>query len=37
MNHDITMRFVNGVSDSEAINNLFSDIARYIKQDEENE
>ena len=33
--HNIIMTFVNGVSDSEAINNLFSDIARYIKPDEE--
>ena len=33
--NDIVMTFVNGVSDSETVNNLFSDIARYIKPDDE--
>lgn len=33
--YDIIMTFVNGVSDSETINNLFSDISRYIRPDEE--
>ena len=33
--YDIIMTFMNGVSDSETVNNLFSDIARYIKPDDE--
>ena len=33
--HDIIMTFMNGVSDSETVNNLFSDIARYVKPDDE--
>lgn len=33
--HDIIMRFVKGVSDSETVNNLFSDVSRYIRPDEE--
>lgn len=33
--YDIIMTFVNGVSDSETVNNLFSDISRYIKPDDE--
>lgn len=33
--NDIIMTFVNGVSDSETVNNLFSDISRYIRPDEE--
>ena len=33
--YDIIMTFVNGVSDSESVNNLFSDIGRYIKPDED--
>lgn len=35
VNLDITMRFVNGISDRESVNELFCDIARYIKPDEE--
>ena len=35
--HDIIMTFVNGVSDSETVNNLFSDVGRYIKPDEDEE
>ena len=33
--YDIIMTFVNGVSDSEAINNLFSEVSRYIRPDED--
>ena len=33
--HDIIFKFVNGVTDSERINEFLSDIARYIKPDEE--
>ena len=33
VNHDISMRFVNGISDSESVNELFCDIARYIRPD----
>lgn len=33
--HDITMRFVNGISDREYVNELSCDIARYIRPDEE--
>lgn len=35
INCDITFRFINGISDSEHVNSLFSDISRYIKPDEE--
>ena len=35
VNCDIIMRFVNGVSDSESVNNLFAEISRYIRPDEE--
>ncbi len=35
--HDIILRFVNGISDQESVNNLFRDISRYIRPDEENE
>lgn len=33
--HDIFFKFVNGVTDSERINEFLSDIARYIKPDED--
>lgn len=33
--NEIVMTFVNSVSDSESINNLFSNISRYIRPDEE--
>ena len=35
VNYDIIMRFVNGVSDSESVSNLFAEISRYIRPDEE--
>lgn len=33
--HDIFFKFVNGITDSERINEFLSDIARYIKPDED--
>ena len=35
--HDLTFMFVNGVSESELVNNFFKDISRYIRPDEVNE
>lgn len=35
INHNITMEFINGVSNSDTINDLFSDISRFIKPDDE--
>lgn len=35
VNYDITMRFINGISDNEAVNDLFSDISRFIQPEEE--
>ena len=34
INFDIVLTFINSVSDDDVANNLFSDIARYIKKDE---
>ena len=35
VNYDVVFTFVNSVSDDDKSNDLFGDIARYIREDEE--